>query len=141
MFASKSTRGFYDPTIHTTMPEDAVEMPEGLHAELLTGQSEGKIIAWVDDGCPVLVDPPLPSQEVLAANERVWRDGQLAATDGVVSRHRDEVEEVQETTLTPTQYSELQAYRRELRDWPQAGDFPQFDHRPAPPPWLVEQLQ
>ncbi len=141
MFASKSTRGFYDPTIHTTMPDDAVEMPEGLHAELLTGQSEGKIIAWVDDGCPVLVDPPLPSQEVLAANERVWRDGQLAATDGVVSRHRDEVESGLPTTLAAEQYTALQVYRQQLRNWPQGAEFPLVDHRPIAPPWLAEQTQ
>ena len=141
MFASKTTRGFYDPSIHTTMPDDAVEMPEGLHADLLAGQSEGKVIAWGDDGYPVLVDPPPPSLEVCAAIEREWRDGQLAATDGVVSRHRDELEEGQETTLTPTQYTELQAYRRALRNWPEAGEFPLIEHRPPAPPWLADQLQ
>jgi len=141
MFASKTTRGFYDPAIHTTMPADAVEMPEGLHAELLAGQSEGKVITWGDDGYPVLVDPPPPSPEVLAAIERVWRDGQLAATDGVVSRHRDELEGGQETTLTPTQYAELQAYRRALRNWPEAGEFPLIEHRPPSPLWLAGQLQ
>jgi hypothetical protein len=119
------------------IPEDAVEITAAYHAELLTGQSEGRVITWGDDGYPVLVDPPLPSPEVLAATERVWRDGQLAATDGVVSRHRDELEEGQETTLTPTQYAELQAYRRALRNWPEAGEFPLIDHRPLPPPWLT----
>jgi hypothetical protein len=137
MFASKSTRGFYDASIHASMPDDVVEISAENHAELLAGQSEGKVITWGDDGYPVLVDPPLPSPEVLAATERVWRDGQLAATDGVVSRHRDELEEGQETTLTPTQYAELQAYRRALRNWPEAGEFPLIDHRPLPPPWLT----
>jgi len=120
------------------IPEDAVEITSAYHAELLVGQSEGKVIAWGDDGHPVLVDPPPPSSEGLAVIERVWRDGQLAVTDGVVSRHRDELEEGQVTTLTPAQYTELQAYRRTLRNWPEAGEFPLIEHRPTTPPWLTE---
>jgi len=120
------------------IPEDAVEITAAFHAELLAGQSEGKVIAWGDDGYPVLVDPPLPSPEFFVEVERAWRDGQLAATDGVVSRHRDELEEGLETTLTPVQYTELQAYRRALRNWPEAGEFPLIDHRPLPPSWLTE---
>lgn len=123
------------------IPADAVEITSAHRAELLAGESEGKLISWGDDGYPVLVDPPLPSPEFLAAIERAWRDGQLAATDGVVSRHRDELEEGQETTLTPTQYTELQAYRRALRNWPEAGEFPLIEHRPPTPLWLAGQLQ
>ncbi|PMZ32348.1 phage tail protein, partial [Pseudomonas sp. GW247-3R2A] len=45
------------------------------------------------------------------------------------------------TTLTTEQYAELQAYRRELRDWPQGAEFPQADHRPVAPTWLSGQLK
>jgi len=124
-----------------SIPEDAVEITAANHAELLAGQSEGKVIAWGDDGYPVLVDPPPQSPEVFAAIERTWRDGQLAATDGVVSRHRDELEEGPETTLTLTQYTELQGYRRALRNWPEAGAFPLIEHRPLAPLWLTEPPQ
>ncbi|WP_223538836.1 phage tail assembly chaperone [Pseudomonas sp. BF-R-12] len=141
MFTSKTTRGFYDAAIHTTMPDDVVEISAENHAELLAGQSEGKVITWGDDGFPILVDPPAPSPEFFAALERAWRDGQLAATDGVVSRHRDELEEGSETTLTLMQYAELQAYRRALRNWPEAGEFPLIEHRPPTPLWLAGQLQ
>lgn len=67
MFASKSTGGFYDPEIHTTMPDDVVELPEGLHGELLAGQSAGKIIAWDEKGFPFLTDAPKPTTEQLNA--------------------------------------------------------------------------
>jgi hypothetical protein len=79
--------------------------------------------------------------EEAAAIERVWRDARLAATDGVVSRHRDELEEGAATTLTAEQYTALQTYRRQLRDWPQGAEFPQVDHRPIAPLWLAEQTQ
>lgn len=95
---------------------------------------------WRADGNePAQPDGPSPVE--LAAAERVWRDGVLLAADGLVARHRDELEEGQETTLTPTQYTELQAYRRALRNWPEAGEFPLIDHRPLPPPWLTGPLQ
>lgn len=141
MFSSKSTRGFYDSSIHDSMPDDVVEISTEFHAELLTGQSVGKVIFWGDDGYPILIDPPPPSADELAAQERQWRDRQLSLSDGVVTRHRDELEEGVEPTLTAAQYTELQAYRRQLRNWPEAGEFPLVDHRPVAPPWLAEQAQ
>ena len=63
MFASKSTGGFYDITIHTTMPEDVVEITTEQYKELLSGQSDGKLITYGDDGFPLLSDrPPIPLQ-------------------------------------------------------------------------------
>ena len=53
-YYSKSTGGFYDSTIHTTWPEDAVWITDGQHAELLTGQSNGQVIMPDKDGKPVL---------------------------------------------------------------------------------------
>ncbi|MDR6926889.1 tail fiber assembly protein [Pseudomonas sp. BE134] len=141
MFASKAERGFYDERIHTSMPDDVVEITAELHAALMDGQSKGKVVGWVDDGYPVLIDPPPPSSEALAAIERQWRDGCLLATDGVVSRHRDELEGGAATTLTPEQYSALQQYRQALRNWPENDEFPLIDHRPPTVPWLAEQTQ
>ncbi|WP_454870020.1 phage tail assembly chaperone [Pseudomonas lini] len=139
MYFSKGTGGFYDPAIHTVLPEDAVEITRERHAELLDAQSIGQRISCGEDGFPMLIDPPAQSPEFFAEIERAWRDGQLAVTDGMVARHRDELEDVSETTLSVEQYSELQAYRRALRNWPQVGEFPLADHRPTAPSWLSEQ--
>lgn len=95
---------------------------------------------WLTDG-----NKPQPLEDTspleLAAIERGWRDGALQATDGLVARHRDELEESSKTTLTAAQYTELQAYRRALRNWPEAGEFPLIEHRPAAPLWLSDQVQ
>ncbi|UZE19184.1 tail fiber assembly protein [Pseudomonas sp. B21-054] len=139
MFASKIACGFYDAAINISMPDDVVEISAERHAELLAGQSEGKVIAWDDDGLPVLVDPQPSSDEELAVVERAWRDQCLSETDGVVARHRDELEENVGTTLSPAQYLDLQQYRRALRNWPEAQAFPRLDHRPIAPAWLPEQ--
>ena len=114
-----------------------VEISEGEHAALLQGQADGQVIACDESGYPILVDPPIPSPDLLAEIERDWRDSQLANTDGVVSRHRDELEDGLATTLTAVQYTELQSYRRALRNWPEAGEFPLIEHRPPPPLWLA----
>ncbi|MHC8370545.1 phage tail protein [Pseudomonas sp. MDT1-85] len=136
MFTSKSTRSFYDASIHASMPDDVVGISAAAHAGLMGGQAEGKVITWGDDGFPVLVDPPPLSDEELAAVERVWRDQCLSETDGVVTRHRDELEEGIEPTLTATRYTEVQGYRRSLRNWPEAREFPLVEHRPTAPEWL-----
>ncbi|WMJ01401.1 phage tail assembly chaperone [Pseudomonas chlororaphis subsp. aurantiaca] len=133
--------GFYSFEFHGFIPEGSVEVSDADYLALQTGQSQGKRIVPNDRGYPVLIDPPPPSPEYFAEAERAWRDAQLSETDGVVSRHRDELEEDTETTLTPAQYTELQAYRRALRNWPEAGKFPLIEHRPSAPDWLADQLQ
>ena len=57
-YYSKSTGGFYDSTIHTSIPEDAVWITDEQHAELLAGQSNGQVIMPGKDGKPVLAEQP-----------------------------------------------------------------------------------
>ncbi|MHB2058985.1 phage tail protein [Pseudomonas monsensis] len=135
MFYSKSTGGFYDPAVHTNMPGDVVEITREYWRELLDGESNGKVIVANDDGYPVLADPPGPTPAELEGYERTWRNQQIAATDPVVTRYRDEVERWP-TLLTPAQYIELQTYRHVLRLWPVGGELPLSEHRPLAPVWL-----
>jgi hypothetical protein len=136
-FYSATTGGFYDGS--TDIPLDALSIPMDEYQFLLDEQAT-QFIVPNSDGYPVLVAPPPRSPEAIARVERAWRDEQLTATDGVVSRHRDEQEGSAPNTLTPEQYSELQQYRQALRNWPQTAEFPLIDHRPPPPLWLAEQL-
>jgi hypothetical protein len=142
IYYSSNPRGFYDSCLlGDNIPEGAKEITAELRQELLDGMEQGKILSEDSVGNPVLIElPPLTPEEV-AAIERNWRDAKLAATDGDVTRHRDEVEEGLATTLTAEQYRDLQAYRRRLREWPESGEFPLVDHRPVAPPWLAEQEQ
>lgn len=82
-------------------------------------------------------EPPGALENALE-NERIWRDAQLNATEWLVSRHRDEIDLQRETTLTTEQYQKLLAYRQQLRDWPQADQFPVIGNRPIRPEWLAE---
>ncbi|MBX9408276.1 phage tail assembly chaperone [Pseudomonas baetica] len=136
---SASTRGVYVPGINSTdIPADVIEIPQTYWISLLQQLAvTAKVIGVrADNGYPILVDPPPPSAEEATDIERRWRTAQLAATDGLVARDRDELEDGGGTTLTTEQYAELQTYRRELRDWPQGSFFPFSEHRPAAPRWL-----
>jgi hypothetical protein len=138
--------GFFDSATHgdidspgCTIPKGAKEITDDYHEDLVAAQSAGKLIVPDLDGYPIAVDPPPPDAEALAEAERDWRDGQLALTDPLVSRHRDEIEEGGATSITADQYSGLQTYRRQLRDWPQGDQFPLAEHRPPAPTWLSAQ--
>lgn len=136
VFYSPGTGFFYDDLVCTFIPEDVREFNADERDSLLAQVSHGKRLVCGPEGHPVLIDAPAQSQEELAEVERYWRSVQLTTTDGVVTRHRDELEEGSPTTLTQVQYTELQAYRRLLRNWPESGEFPLLQHRPPAPEWL-----
>lgn len=71
MHYSKSTGGFYDTAIHgNNIPADAVEITREDHAELLAGQSDGRLIQADTNGRPVLVD--LPPSTLAEAQASAW---------------------------------------------------------------------
>ncbi|MCX4217967.1 phage tail assembly chaperone [Pseudomonas sp. MCal1] len=143
IFFSPTTCGAYRLDVHgANMPADVVEVSESVWQALLDELAiSPKKMSSRPDGQPVLIDPPPLDAQELAEVERTWRDAQLALTDPLVSRHRDEIEEGGATSITAEQYAELQAYRRQLRDWPQGSQFPLAEHRPIAPLWLTESLQ
>ncbi|ORL68362.1 phage tail protein [Pseudomonas putida] len=142
IFASKATRGFYESSDGSNVPDDAVEISATYRTELLEGERSGKVISWGEEGLPFLVEPPPPTADELAVIERRWRDEQLLSTDGLVTRHRDERDIGGTTTLTGEQFAELLEYRQDLRNWPQADAFPAFiQGRPAVPTWLAQLTQ
>ena len=82
MFFSKTTNGFYDPEIHgENIPEDAVAITHERHAELLAGQSAGKIISAEKNGNPILTDPPAPTAEQVILS-------QIAAIEATITQRR-----------------------------------------------------
>jgi hypothetical protein len=94
LFTSKSARTFYDSNINTTMPDDATEISAELHAELMAGQTGGKVIEWNKKGVPFLKDAPLPTAEELNAAAQANRDAAYRAeADPLFFQYqRDEIE-------------------------------------------------
>ncbi|MFN9280890.1 MAG: DUF4376 domain-containing protein [Betaproteobacteria bacterium] len=71
MFYASSTGGFYHPAIHgDNIPADAVEITDERHAELLLGESQGKLIVADEHGHPQLQDAPVPP--LATRQESAW---------------------------------------------------------------------
>jgi len=140
MFYSESTGGFYDNEIHAgKIPDDAVSLSKDEYDGLMSGQCSGLEIYFdKESGKPALRVRPEPTREELVASEKIWRGDALLETDSFVARHRDEVEGGEKTTLTDSQYQELQRYRKNLRNWPDMPEFPDVDRRPKGPVWLTQ---
>ncbi|MGA3827405.1 phage tail assembly chaperone [Pseudomonas chlororaphis] len=140
MYFSESTGGFYDDEIHIgSIPSDAVDLSIDEYEGLMSGQCSGLEIYFdKESGKPALRIRPEPTRGELVISEKIWREDELLNTDGVVARHRDEAESGEETTLTAAQYQELQRYRKNLRNWPEATGFPDANLRPQSPSWLTQ---
>lgn len=114
------------------------EISRERHLELLEACAGGQLIRPQHDGLPEIHEQPLLSIEILSERERIWRTGELARYEWLVSRHREEQDMGITPTLTATQVVELLGYRQTLRDWPSASVFPNIDQRPVSPVWLLE---
>lgn len=119
IYYAKSTRGFYDESIHGTfgapdslIPADAVEVTEDEHAALLTEQTQGKEIVPDADGRPIAQVPQFTDTE-LANAARADRDQRLAATDWT------QLGDVPAATV-----QKWSPYRQALRDLPTQPGFP-----------------
>lgn len=53
---------------------------------------------------------------------RIERNMRLASTDWIISRHREEIEEDETTTLSSAQIKIVRQYRKALRNLPQTVD-------------------
>lgn len=122
MFYAKSTGGFYDPTIHTTIPDDAVEISADRHQTLLAAQSTGKHIKADADGHPIAIDLPTPTTADLLIAVRRERNARLRGCDWT---------QLSDSPLTGTDRAAWVAYRKALRDFPATCD-------PAAPVWPEE---
>jgi hypothetical protein len=60
-FYSKTTNGFYDSAINTTMPSDAVAVTDATYASLMAAQASGDTIGPDANGNPIATAPPAPT--------------------------------------------------------------------------------
>lgn len=97
-------------------------------------QSDGSLIAQS-------IEVPAPSAVELDAQARAWRDGEIASSQWLVQRYRDQLDLGGDTSLTAAQFTALLTYRQALRDWPAAADFPTESGRPVAPAFLAGQVQ
>ncbi|MDZ4325514.1 MAG: phage tail assembly chaperone [Pseudomonas sp.] len=124
-------------TLNHFIPQEVLDHPE-IDASALV-----QIIETMRPAIPVAIELPQALQAMVEPvadgdEERAWRDAELITWVAVRDRHRDELELGIATTLTAAQFAELLVYIQLLRDWPQSAEFPDIEHRPVTPTWLVE---
>ncbi|CUK21558.1 phage tail assembly chaperone [Achromobacter xylosoxidans] len=136
-FYPESLRDVYEAS-PSGWPEDGLEVTSERYEQLYSEHQQGRVFCTGPDGEPMTKEPDPPTPEQLAATERAWRGAQLDATEALVQRHRDELENGANTTLSAEQYQELQVYRHALREWPETEGFPSTDLRPVAPAWLPQ---
>ena len=120
-------------TIGTEVNGDKYDGLGEIPSWLTTQASPGQFYEW-QDGSWVLNEQA--KREANEASERAWRDHQIASVEWLRNRHRDELEQQLEPTLTEAQYVELQTYIQALRDWPADEAFPDSEGRPLKPVWV-----
>ncbi|WP_260676478.1 phage tail assembly chaperone [Pseudomonas kilonensis] len=141
IYYAQSTGGFYNSIDHSgSLPKDAIKITDEEYRTLFAAPFLNKRIESDAKGRPVLLEQSVNELTVRMTNEKNWRDALLTATDRLVARDRDEMDDGGGTTLDQAQYTQLQAYRRALRDWPQDEHFPATEYRPVAPSWLAGHL-
>lgn len=135
IFYSASTRGFYDDSIHTPdqLPKDVVGISPEYHAELLAGQSAGKIIEPDSTGYPVLKDPPPPSKEELEKAAKAKIDAELAYATNLIAPLQDLVDVGEATPEEEARLKKLKAYRIAIIRVPNQAGYPQTIAWPVRP--------
>ena len=94
-FYSSSAAGFFDDSLHSSIPADAVKISAATYHALLAGQTAGKTIAAGAGGAPILIDPPPPVPAVPEAVTRfqaraaLLQTGLLDAVEAAVAAAED----------------------------------------------------
>ena len=108
-YYSKSTGGFYDSTIHSSWPEDAIEISPAQHTELLAGQSQSQVIMPGKDGKPVLA--PLAPSHLHQWNGKDWVLDKAAASQLLAEAIDNGTKAINDLVD--------EAYRHVTRFWPE----------------------
>lgn len=84
MFYSRSTGGFYHPSIHTSIPDDAVEITAEEHLRLTNDIPAGQQLGADDNGYPIFVDTPKQSRTTESLLAEVAFKRWCVETGGIV---------------------------------------------------------
>jgi len=119
-------RGFYHPDIgywetsHPPKPEYRASYPSGyveVPVPLNNTQTfNSTTLLWEDDNAKEL--------ESLKSHDRRDRDQMLVDSDYMMTRHRDQVDAGETTTLTDAKYQEWLTYRTALRNITNDANWP-----------------
>lgn len=79
IYYSAKANTFFDDRVHNNLPDDAVEITEQVHSDLLAAQSAGKSISSNSNGNPIAIDRAVSVEQkksVLITSVQRHLDGQ-----------------------------------------------------------------
>lgn len=109
LYYAASTRGFYDDTVHASIPADAQPITDVQRANLLAAQSAGKIIEADANGLPVAVDPPPPGPPQVVSRFQARAALHLA---GLLPQVEALMADPETDTLARLAWTDAQEFRR-----------------------------
>lgn len=106
IYYSPSMNGFFRNDFNPEIPDDAIEITEQEHNELLIGQSTGKVIS-TENGKVILIDPPEIPLDQKWELVRTKRGELLASSDWT---------QLGDSPLGTAKKAEWKSYRQALRE-------------------------
>lgn len=110
-FFSASTKSFYDDAINGSIPADATEISDELHAEIFEGQRNGKIIIVGDNGLPALSEQLPLTQEELVSQANTRKLSLRAVADSEIAWRQDALDAGIATEQETAALADWKAYR------------------------------
>lgn len=116
-----------DPVSFVAFKHDVADHGKKMYQELMAGKYG-----------PIAPYNPKVDESKLLSRRAFLRRESIEETQWIVDRHRDQYELKLPTSISATQYSQLQTYRQALRDWPDKPTWPAT--APSKPDWLQDVL-
>lgn len=110
-FFSASTMSFYDDAINVSIPADATEISDELHAEIFEGQRNGKIIIVGDNGLPALSEQLPLTHEELVSQANTRKLSLRAGADSEIAWRQDALDAGIATEQETAALADWKAYR------------------------------
>lgn len=131
--ASTTPPGFFDPNITDQLPADAVEITFDELGELLDALSKGGTLAAGEDGRPVVIPHPEPTDAEIAARALAQRDDYLRQASLRIGPLQDAVDLDEATSAEQVELKAWKAYRVALSRIQDVKGFPRSFTWPASP--------
>ena len=133
LFYSASSRGFFDDSIAAELPQDAVEISQELHRQMLDGEQSGMVISPGEDGFPHLTEAPPPSNDDLARHVLLERDARLGIAAIRIAPLQDAVDLGKASDTEVASLKAWKGYRVDLNRVTDQDGFPGNVDWPSPP--------
>ncbi|WP_213878630.1 hypothetical protein [Pseudomonas sp. dw_358] len=125
---ARKTDGTYVVTINALRCHATPEYNPELWTQVECFVQAGGASHPYDEDIVVTIDPALAA--------RAWIEDHLKTTEEMVTHYREQLDLGEAPDISAEQFAELLRWRRTVRQWPKAPDYPAPASRPRALPWM-----